>query len=190
RRRADKGEDMRIAIQQEEENLKALIREKDERSKELEQERILTVLEPELQAVALIIPKSALRAEGIVRQDEETRKREVEEAGMKFVMDYEHQQGREPKDVSREFRGYDIVSTAPAETRYIEVKSFATTGTVEMTVHEWQMAERLGDRYWLYIVENALTKPTLHIVQNPTRLNAQPIVGIVKVVIEQWKEAN
>ncbi|MDW8226370.1 MAG: DUF3883 domain-containing protein [Anaerolineales bacterium] len=190
RRRADEGEDMRIAIQQEEENLKALRREKDERSKELEQERLLTVLEPELQAVALVIPKSALSAKGTAGQDEETIKRQVEKAGMDFVMDYERRQGREPKDVSGEFCGYDIISTSLTETRYIEVKSFATTGTVEMTAHEWQMAERLGDRYWLYVVENALTEPTLHIVQNPTRLNAQPIVGIVKVAIAQWKEAN
>lgn len=188
-RRGEKGEDMRIAIQQEEENLKALIREKEERLKELEQERILTVLEPELQAIALTLPKSALKTEKVVQKDEETLKRQVEAAGMKFVMDYERQYGREPKDVSGEFCGYDIVSSSPTETRYIEVKSFAQTGTLELTLHEWQMAQRLQDAYWLYVVENALTEPTLHTIQNPTRLNAQPIVGIVKVVIGEWKEA-
>lgn len=190
RRRADRGEDMRIAIQQEEENLKALTMERHQRLKEIDQERVLTVLEPELQAVALIVPQSALKAPEAVPEDAGLIKRKVEEAGMAFVMDYERREGRTPRDVSQEFRGYDIESASPEETRYIEVKSFATTGRVEMTVHEWQMAERLGDQYWLYIVENALTNPTLHAIQNPTRLKAQPVVGIVKVIIDRWREAD
>ncbi len=51
------------------------------------------------------------------------------------------------------------------------------------------MAERLGDRYWLYVVENALTEPRLHTIRNPSaHLKAQPVVGVVKVVIESWRE--
>ncbi|MCS7225149.1 MAG: helicase-related protein [Armatimonadetes bacterium] len=188
RLRADKGEDMGIAIQQEEENLKALTKERDERLKQLEEERTLTVLEPELQAVALILPRSAVTPETPVQKDEGSLKKQIEDAGLRFVMDYERKEGRQPTDVSKEFRGYDIISVSPTETRYIEVKSFATTGTVEMTAHEWQMAERLGDRYWLYVVENALTEPTLHLIQKPTRLHAEHIVDIVKVVIKQWRE--
>ena len=109
---------------------------------------------------------------------------------MHAAMEYERRQGRHPEDVSSQFLGYDILSRGADETRYIEVKAFATTGAVTLTPHEWQMAQRLQDAYWLYIVENALTEPTLHPIQNPTaRLQAQPITGVIKVVIEDWKEA-
>lgn len=186
--RQQAGEDMAAAIRQEEENLKVLTREKNQRLEEIQTERQITLLEPELEAVALILPKppttSATLAEG-----EEARRR-VEEAGMRFVMAYERQQGRNPEDVCNRFPGYDIVSRSETETRYIEVKAFATTGTVELTPHEWQIAQRLQDAYWLYIVENALSHPQLHPIQNPAKsLPAQPIVGIVKIVSEDWKKA-
>lgn len=121
-------------------------------------------------------------------EDEEA-KRRVEEAGMKVAMEYEREHGRQPEDVSNQFLGYDIVSCSETEVRYIEVKSFATTGTVELTPHEWQMAERLQDTYWLYIVEDALTEPKLHTIQNPAAsLKAQPVTGVIKIVVEGWKE--
>jgi len=113
----------------------------------------------------------------------------VEEAGMKVAMEYEREHGRQPEDVSNQFLGYDIVSCSETEVRYIEVKSFATTGTVELTPHEWQMAERLQDTYWLYIVEDTLTEPKLHTIQNPAAsLKAQPVTGVIKIVVEGWKE--
>jgi len=104
------------------------------------------------------------------------------------AMDYERQQGREPRDVSAQFLGYDIVSHGAEGARYIEVKAFATTGPLELTPHEWQMAERLQDAYWLYVVENALDAPRLHPIQNPAaRLSAQLVTGVVKVLIKDWK---
>ncbi len=187
RRRADAGEDMRLAIQQEEENLKLLLREQKERLEELEKERQLAALQPQLEAVSLIVPKALVVPSPV--SDEEEMKRRVEEAGMKVAMDYERSQGRQPEDVSQQFLGYDLISRSDSETRFIEVKAFATTGSVELTPHEWQMAERLQDAYWLYIVEDALTEPRLHTIQNPAvRLKAQPITGVIKVVLDGWKE--
>jgi superfamily II DNA or RNA helicase len=186
RRRAEEGEDMRLAIQQEEENLKSLIREQNERLEELEKERQLMPMEPQLEAVALIIPKTLVAKPA---DEDEEAKRLVEEAGMKVAMEYERTQGRNPEDVSNQFLGYDILSRSETEVRYIEVKAFATTGTVELTPHEWQMAERLQDDYWLYIVEDALTEPKLHTVQNPAAsLKAQPVTGVIKIVVDGWKE--
>ena len=185
RRRDEEGEDMRLAIQQEEENLKSLVREQKERLEELQKERQLMPLEPQLEAVALIVPNTLVTKPA--GADEEA-KRQVEEAGIKVAMEYERGQGRTPEDVSDQFLGYDLVSRSETETRYIEVKAFATTGTVELTPHEWQMAQRLQDAYWLYVVENALTEPKLHIVQNPAAsLQAQPITGVIKVLVSGWK---
>lgn len=185
-RRQDAGEDMSVSIRQEEETYKQLIEEKSKRLEELTKERELVTLKPQLEAVALILPKE--RFEQHTLPEEET-KRRIEQAGMQVAMDYERSQNRVPEDVSQEFRGYDILSHSPTETRYIEVKAFATTGALELTPHEWQMAERLQENYWLYVVENALTEPHLATIQNPaTHLNAQHVMGVVKVVIENWRE--
>jgi hypothetical protein len=186
-RRRDAGEEMGAAIRQEQENLKALLKEHHERLDELKREQEVLVLEPELEAVAVILPKAPLRPEAPA-EDEEA-KRRVEEAGMQAAMAYERQQGREPKDMSKEFLGYDIDSHGTEGTRYIEVKAFATTGPLELTPHEWQMAQRLQDAYWLYVVEDALGQPRLHPIPNPAvRLQAQPVTAIVKIVVGGWKE--
>lgn len=197
-RRRDEGDDMDAAIRQEEQNLKELVQERQQRLAVLEQERCIQRLEPTLEAVALIVPKSLVEArlappdaapEASLTPDEAA-KRQVEAAGMHAALEYERRQGRQPEDVSNQFLGYDILSRGANETRYIEVKAFAATGALTLTPHEWQMAQRLQDAYWLYIVENALTTPTLHTIQNPAaRLQAQPITGVIKVVIDGWKEA-
>jgi len=184
--RQDAGEEMSVSIRQEQETYRMLIEEQRKRLDELTKERELVTLEPHLEAVALILPKERLELRTL---PEEETKRRIEEAGMQVAMDYERSQNRVPEDVSHEFRGYDIFSHSPAETRYIEVKAFATTGALELTPHEWQMAERLQENYWLYVVENALTEPHLATIQNPaTQLNAQHVMGVVKVVIENWRE--
>ncbi|MEM0253427.1 MAG: DUF3883 domain-containing protein [Candidatus Bathyarchaeia archaeon] len=67
------------------------------------------------------------------------------------------------------FRGYDIISEGTNERKFIEVKSFFKGGDIEMTSNEWLMAERLRDKYWLYIVENTMDdeKRKLSLIQNP-----------------------
>ncbi len=185
-RRAEKREDMRLAIQQEEERLKQLVREKKERLVALEREGVLTLLDPQLEGVFLICPGSPpgqVTEEG----DPEARRR-IEEMGMEVVMRYEREQGRQPEDVSKEYRGYDVVSTGGGEVRYIEVKAFATRGIVRFTPHEWQMAQRLRDEYWLYKVEGAEGQPTLYTIQNPAKtLAARPELGIIGYVLEEKK---
>jgi hypothetical protein len=52
------------------------------------------------------------------------------------------------------------------------------------------MAQRLGDEYWLYIVENAATEPHLYTIQNPAAaLKPDQVVEIVRFVVNQWKPA-
>jgi superfamily II DNA or RNA helicase len=94
-------------------------------------------------------------------------KKEVELAGMRKAMEYEHQNGRHPEDVSGEFRGYDIESLGKEITRYIEVKSFKRFGTITITEHEWRVAKKLNLDYFLYVVENALHDPSLKIIRDP-----------------------
>lgn len=99
------------------------------------------------------------------------------------AMRYEREQGREPQDVSEKYLGYDILSAGAGEIAISE------TGPIELTPHEWQMAQRLGDSCWLYVVEYALTTPKLTIIQNPARnLCFEEEWGITKVVTTNWKE--
>jgi len=115
--------------------------------------------------------------------------KEVEEIGMRVAMEYEKMQGRTPKDVSDQNMGYDIYSVGREEERHIEVKARAHLGDVELTYNEWVVARRLGDRYWLYIVINALEDPILYVIQNPAE-NLKPVERKeVRYVIpaEEWK---
>ncbi|MGC8863035.1 MAG: helicase-related protein [Armatimonadota bacterium] len=115
---------------------------------------------------------------------------EIEEIGMRVAMEYERQHGRSPEDVSAKCLGYDVVSRGVGdEVRYIEVKARAGTGRVEVTPNEWNMAQRFGDEYWLYVVENAASEPVLHAIKNPAaQLQPREVVEIVRYVIEDWKK--
>jgi CRISPR/Cas system-associated exonuclease Cas4 (RecB family) len=118
----------------------------------------------------------------------------VERAGISVVIEYERSRAGgdqeklvKIKDVSAMFKGYDVESFD----RVIEVKSFKDTGPVEMTSHEWQTALRMKDMYWLYVVENALTRPNIHTLNNPAerfrnKVKKVPVTDY-KYIIEDWK---
>jgi hypothetical protein len=159
--RAVQGEDVRLANAEEERRLQRLAQEKEEVGQALQRQMDLTADVPHLVAVAAVLPLA-----GSHRGD----RRPVEQAGMAVAMAYERDAGRLPVDVSLEFRGYDIHSSRSGseDVRYIEVKAFADSGMVQMTQNEWLMANKLRDRYWLYVVERATSEgPTLHTIQDP-----------------------
>jgi hypothetical protein len=53
------------------------------------------------------------------------------------------------------------------------------------------MAQRLGNEYWLYVVENAATQPRLRIIQNPAaKLQPEEVVEVVRYVVKNWKEVS
>ena len=96
--------------------------------------------------------------------------KEVEERAMKFVIEYERQSGRVPRDVHlREH--YDIESYDPktSEIRYIEVKGrWGLNPIVELTEEEFKYASKLGKNYWLYVVYNISSgNPKLIAIQDP-----------------------
>ena len=60
--------------------------------------------------------------------------------------------------------GYDVTSLDPrsGEMRLIEVKGLAAaTGTILWSPNEKRVAEDRRDCYWLYVVTNCATEPTL-----------------------------
>jgi hypothetical protein len=124
--------------------------------------------------------KSFVYAEREKQENEERQASTTQQTdlcGMKLAMEYELSQGRIPDDSPSRDKGcgYDIESRSAdgAEVRLIELKttlSFWQTRGVTMTPNEFQKAMRLGDKYWLYVIEN-LNKnlgmqPRLYRIQN------------------------
>ncbi|MFN4294743.1 MAG: helicase-related protein [Thermoflexales bacterium] len=158
----------------------------EERKRKLEEEirrqQSLLALAPSVLGVARVMPQptpdAAMRADA-----------DIERIGMQAAMAHERANGRAPQDVSAENLGYDIRSTAPdGATRYIEVKARAASGSIALTPNEWMMAQRLGEEYWLYVVEHAGSAPRLHLIQNPAaKLQPQEVKEVVRYVIADWK---
>jgi hypothetical protein len=150
--------------------------------KEIEQETSLTISVPKLIGAVYVHPTSSKE----MVSDEE-----IEKIGMKKAMEYEREQGRKPEDVSKENLGFDIRSKAKDDIRYIEVKARKDTGSVILTPNEWFKAKRFGEKYWLYIVTNAATKPELKIVRNPAEnLDVVEKVEVVRFIVtrEEWQK--
>ena len=178
--RQSQGEKVDLPIRNKEEQKGRYELARKELEKEINKEQTLTLNMPELLTVIKVIPYS-----GEMMED-----KEIEAIGMKLAIQYEISQGRTPEDVSQENLGFDIRSRGPSETRYIEVKARANEGDIVLTQNEWFIAKRFKEQYWLYIISNAATAPTLSIIQNPAEnLAATEKIEVVRFVIpaNEWK---
>ncbi len=148
-----------------------LLTRRERRRRELEQQRALTLQAVERIASVLILPHPDREAPEIrrLRPDLET-----EAVAMRVVMEHEERQGRQVYDVHEKNLGYDITSldVNSGELRLIEVKGIgASAGTVLLTPNERRVAEDRRDCYWLYVVTNCDTSPTLQDpIKDPARL--------------------
>ena len=169
-----------------------LLQKKRKLEEAIRWETSLLPQEPRIVGVVRVIPAKV--TDESLRESDET-----EQVGMQVAMEYERAQGRMPEDVSSQNLGYDIRSVAAVSdrrtemalaVRYIEVKARARSGAVALTPNEWLMAQRLADEYWLYVVENAASTPTLYLIRNPAaRLRPNEVVEIVRFVVSDWKQA-
>jgi hypothetical protein len=74
--------------------------------------------------------------------------------------------------------------------RLSAVPGRAGGGAVELSANEWLKAEQLSEDYWLYIVTDALSSPSLHLVQDPARrLGREEVVPQVRYRVreEGWQ---
>jgi len=178
--RQAKGEKVDLPIRNKEEQKKRYEMAENELEKEIQQEQSLSISMPELLTVIRVIPE----------RNEMVEDEEVERIGMEVAMEYERQWGRVPEDVTKENLGFDIRSRGKDEIGYIEVKARAGEGDVALTPNEWFKAKRFKEQYWLYVVANAATNPTLYIINNPAEnLKPQEKVEVVRFVVpvEEWK---
>jgi hypothetical protein len=170
-------------LSQAEDKLNELITRLEERSRQLEQERHCTVDDLQHIGRAWVLPhpdRTSPAVAPLVRDDE------IERIAVEAVRAFEEGRGWQVESVESENRGFDLISRRPypedpataLEVRFIEVKGRAHTDLVPLTPHEYKTAERLRADYWLYTVFNCATAPEVHLVQDPIRLNWQPLVKI------------
>jgi hypothetical protein len=190
--RQDRGENMAIAIQQEQTHKRSLIERRDGRLQRLRLEEAVSLTTPSVVGVVAVVPGAVPAGvdPAAMRRDEE-----VERIAMEAAMAYERAAGRDPEDVSARKFGYDIRSReADGAVRYIEVKGRADEGDVVLTENEWTMARRLGTDCWLYVVPGARDSSTaqVHPIQDPAlKLRPEPQAQIVRyrVKLDDWKQA-
>lgn len=167
--RAVADENYKLARDEAERRMKEIERRRDDKLGALENLSVVLSGQVRYLGTAIVDPTDAA-GPGMHRDDE------VEEAAMKAVLDEERARGWEPVDVSRlnDGSGFDIRSIGPPdaegkrEVRRIEVKGRAAADLdVMLTPNEWVQAGRHRDTYWLYVVWNAKTSPTIHRIQDP-----------------------
>ena len=165
-------------------NAQAKADEMDKRLKmrlaELEQERHITVGQPQIVGGALVIPAGLLaRLSGHrpLEQNDvslaQARKR-IEQVAMQTVIQHEMAQGRAVEDVSALKLGYDIESADPQtqHTRLIEVKGrMVGAETVTITRNELLTARNRPDNWVLALVavppEQSAEPPALRYITRP-----------------------
>lgn len=104
--------------------------------------------------------------------DAEPSEKETGTAGELITLSWEKKQGRVPRAMPPNNEGYDIESTGPNGMRYIEVKGihgpWGARG-VGVTRAQYDAALRLGQAWWLYVVEyaNDAARAVVHPIQNP-----------------------
>jgi hypothetical protein len=145
------------------------------REDELTRERQITARPPTVLGGALVIPfgwfAQLAETNGAAAMRETppaygASDKEVERLAMEAVMAFERAQGFEPRDVSKENRGYDVESRYPSnhakagQLRFIEVKGrVACADTVTVTKNEILTALNKPDDYILALVFMSPTGP-------------------------------
>lgn len=109
--------------------------------------------------------------DGTDSEDSELRK-QVARAAVAAVMDYESRNGRNAKSMPHTNPGYDILSVADGEERYIEVKGtegeWGVRGVTLTRKQFYYKKDNPASNFWLYVVENALTNPHIYRIQDPS----------------------
>lgn len=157
-----------------------LQRRRDNRCEELERQRALYLRGLERIAVALVLPHPERRAPEVLHL---VANPETERRAMEAVIAYEAARGCTVKDVHEQNLGYDLWSLheGTGELRLIEVKGIgAATGTVCLTPNEKRMAEDRPDVFWLYVVTDCNTNPTVQgPIPDPARFPWREIIMVI-----------
>ncbi len=155
----------------------------ERRLEELQKECQCSIGDIECLGRAWVLPHPERSAPGMasmVRDDE------VEHIAITEAIKYEEARGCVVESVETENKGFDLISrrfdavdpTLLIEYRYIEVKGRSGVGEIALTANEYKTAERLKKDFWLYVVYNCGTKPEIHTIQDPARMDWKALVKV------------
>lgn len=155
----------------------------ENRRAELKNERQCTIGDIQHLGRAWVLPHPERNSPAIAPM---VRDEEIERIAVEEAIRHETERGWVIESVEADNRGFDFISRKPhphdektfTDVRFIEVKGRVGIGEVALTSNEYKTADRLKRDYWLYVVFNCGTKPELHPVQDPARLEWEPIVMI------------
>jgi len=109
---------------------------------------------------------------------------------MRVVMKHIKAGGCRVYDVHEKNPGYDVtgLDLNSGELRLIDVKGLAgETGTILPSPNERRVGEDRSDCYWLYVVANCATKPSLEDpIKDPARFPWQEVTKVARY----WLEVN
>jgi superfamily II DNA or RNA helicase len=177
----EQGIDGRIKIS--EDKLHELDHRLQSRRRELDQEKHCAVGDIHHMGRAWVFPHPERTKPGIAPMVSDP---EIERIAVQAVIAHEESQGRIVHSVEADNRGFDLISRLPhpedpqtaVDVRFIEVKGRAHTGEVALTANEYKTAQRLKKDYWLYVVFNCATTPSINVLRDPATLDWQPIIKV------------
>lgn len=156
-----------------------LMARRERRRADFERQRSLTLQGVERVATALLLPHPEREAPEVRRLQPNP---ETERRAMETVIAHEKAQGRQVSDIHEQNLGYDVTSLdlASGELRLIEVKGLgASFGSILLTPNERRVAEDRRDCYWLYIVTDCTTVPTLQApIKDPVRYPWHEVIKV------------
>lgn len=166
-------------LKQAEDRHAELLNRRERRREELARQATLSLHGVERLTSVLVLPHPEPEAAQVRRMQPNP---ETEATAMRVAMEYEQAAGRTVTDVHEKDLGYDLTSldTRSGELRLIEVKGIgADHGSVILTPNELRVAQDRPECFWLYVVTNCDTTPTLFPpILNPARL---PWAEVMKV---------
>jgi superfamily II DNA or RNA helicase len=171
------------SIKQAEDRIDELNGRLERRVEELAQEEQCSIGGVELVGSAWVLPHPDRLNPNIMPM---VRDEEIERVAVEAVIAHENARGWVVESVEKDNRGFDLISRllhpedpkTAMQVRFIEVKGRAGVGEVALTGNEFHTAERLKTDYWLYVVYECGSKPTVHVVRDPARLSWTPIVRV------------
>ena len=112
----------------------------------------------------------------------------VHRVGVLAALKYERGSDRSPRELGEsEQLGYDIESKSQGEGRHIEVKGTSDSSyDIFLTVNELRTLRDKQDRYFVYVVTDALKNPIVHITRGDKLLD----IPDIKIVIPfaKWRD--
>jgi hypothetical protein len=95
---------------------------------------------------------------------ESEKNRIVQRIAVLTALEYERRNRRLPRELGEsEKSGYDIESKSESEERYIEVKGASDSfHDIFLTVNEFRVLRDKKDKYFVYVITDALREPFLH----------------------------